>query len=141
MTPTTRKIVYALSFETIGIAVSTLGLLLLSDASPTDSLVVSAFASTIAMTWSFIFNLIFEAWEASQTTKGRSLARRAVHALGFEGGLVLLMLPLMAWWLDVSLLQALVYESGLIAIFIAYTYVFTWAFDRIFGLPASARPH
>lgn len=141
MTPTTRKIVYALSFETIGIAVSTLGLLLLSDAGPTDSLVLSAFASTIAMTWSFIFNLIFEAWEARQTTKGRSLARRAVHALGFEGGLVLLMLPLMAWWLDVSLLQALVYESGLIAIFIAYTYVFTWAFDRIFGLPASARPH
>ena len=141
MTPTTRKIVYALSFETIGIAVSTLGLLLLSDASPTDSLVVSAFASTIAMTWSFIFNLIFEAREARQTTKGRSLSRRAVHALGFAGGLVLLMLPLMAWWLDVSLLQALVYESGLIAIFIAYTYVFTWAFDRIFGLPASARPH
>jgi len=141
MTPTTRKIVYAVSFETIGIAVSTLGLLLISDSDPTESLVLSAFASTIAMTWSFIFNLIFEAWEARQTTKGRSLLRRTTHALGFEGGLVVLMLPLMAWWLDVTLWQALIYEAGLIVIFIIYTYVFTWAFDRIFGLPASARPH
>jgi len=67
--------------------------------------------------------------------------RRTTHALGFEGGLVVLMLPLMAWWLDVTLWQALIYEAGLIVIFIIYTYVFTWAFDRIFGLPASARPH
>lgn len=141
MTPTHRKILYAVSFETLGIAVSTLGLLVLSDASATDSLLLSAVASTIAMTWSFIFNALFESWESAQPTKGRSFARRSVHALGFEGGLLVLMLPMMAWWLQVSLWQALRYEAGLIALFIAYTYVFTWAFDRIFGLPTSARPH
>ena len=68
-----------------------------------------------------------------------SLRRRTVHALMFEGGLVLICIPVMAWWLQVGYLEALVYEAGLIALFIVYTYAFTWGFDRIFGLPASAR--
>ena len=74
-----------------------------------------------------------------QSTKGRSLRRRTAHALLFEGGLVLICIPLMAWWLQVGLLEAALYEAGLIAVFIAYTYIFTWGFDRLFGLPASAR--
>jgi|GEM_PF-2305098 len=36
---------------------------------------------------------------------------------------------------------ALIGAGMFFVIFIIYTYVFTWAFDRIFGLPASARPH
>ena len=61
------------------------------------------------------------------------------RALLFEGGLVLICIPVMAWWLQVGLLEALVYEAGLIVLFIAYTYLFTWGFDQVFGLPASAR--
>ncbi|WP_054008659.1 PACE efflux transporter [Cypionkella psychrotolerans] len=139
MTPTLRKILYAVSFETLGVAVATLGLLAMSEANATQSLILSAITATIAMGWSMGFNALFEAWEARQTTKGRSLARRSVHALLFEGGLVILVLPLMAWWLQVDLWTALQYEAGLILLFIIYTYVFTYSFDRIFGLPQSAR--
>ena len=57
----------------------------------------------------------------------------------FEGGLVLLMVPFLAWWMGVGLIEALVYDAGLLAFFAVYTLGFTWAFDRIFGLPASAR--
>jgi uncharacterized membrane protein len=111
----------------------------MSDASAGSSLVLSALTATIALCWSFVFNTVFEAWEARQPVKGRSLRRRTVHALMFEGGLVLICIPVMAWWLQVGYLEALAYEAGLIALFIAYTYAFTWGFDRIFGLPASAR--
>lgn len=139
MSPTTRKIIYAVSFETLGVAVATLGLLLMSEANATQSLILSAITASIAMGWSMAFNALFEAWEARQTTKGRSLTRRSVHALLFEGGLVVLVLPIMAWWLQVDVWTALSYEAGLIVLFIVYTYVFTWSFDRIFGLPQSAR--
>ena len=139
MTPTRRKILYAISFESFGIAVASLGLLAMSDASAAQSLVLSTLTASIALIWSFGYNSLFEAWEARQPTKGRSGTRRAAHALLFEGGLVILMVPVMAWWLGVGLVQALAYEAGLIALFIAYTYLFTWAFDRLFGLPASAR--
>ena len=139
MTPTRRKIVYAVSFETLGTLVASVALMLMSDADAGSSLALSILTATIALSWSYVFNTGFEAWEARQPVKGRSLSRRTVHALMFEGGLVLICIPVMAWWLQVGYLEALVYEAGLIALFIVYTYVFTWGFDRIFGLPASAR--
>jgi uncharacterized membrane protein len=139
MTPTRRKIVYAVTFETLGTLVVSTYLWLVSEATPASSFALSILTATIALCWSFAFNTAFEAWEARQAVKGRSLIRRTAHAILFEGGLVLILLPVMAWWLQVSLLQALVYEAGLIVLFIVYTYLFTWGFDRIFGLPASAR--
>ena len=139
MRPALRKVIYAICFETLGVAVASAGLLAMSEASVGQSVSLSVVTATVAMCWSYLYNSLFEAWEARQTVRGRSFARRSAHALIFEGGLVLILVPVMAWWLQVGLLEALVYETGLIVLFIAYTYVFTWGFDRIFGLPASAR--
>lgn len=139
MSPSRRKIIYAVSFETLGTLLASVALMLMADVDAGSSLVLSVLTATIALSWSFVFNTVFEAWEARQPVRGRSLRRRTVHALMFEGGLVLISIPVMAWWLQVGYLEALVYEAGLIALFIGYTYVFTWGFDRIFGLPASAR--
>jgi uncharacterized membrane protein len=139
MSPTVRKIVYAVSFETLGTLVASVALMLMSDASAGSALALSILTATIALSWSFVYNTVFEAWEARQSVTGRSLRRRTAHALLFEGGLVLICIPVMAWWLGVGFLEALVYEAGLITLFIVYTYLFTWGFDRIFGLPASAR--
>jgi uncharacterized membrane protein len=47
----------------------------------------------------------------------------------------------MAWWLNTSLLSALVADLGILAFFFVYAVAFTWAFDRLFGLPQSASPH
>lgn len=139
MTPTRRKIVYAVTFEALGTLVASVFLWLVSEASPASSFALSVATATIALCWSYVFNSVFETWEARQPVKGRPLTRRIAHALLFEAGLVLMLLPVMAWWLQVSLVQALVYEAGLILVFLVYTYLFTWGFDRVFGLPASAR--
>lgn len=135
-----RKLVYAVTFEALGVVVATIGLLVMSDASAGNSLGLAVLAATVAMNWSFAFNSAFESWEARQPRRGRSFGRRAVHALLFEGGLVLILMPLTAWWLGVGLWLAMVYEAGLIVLFIVYTWAFTWTFDAIFGLPEAARP-
>ncbi|MCZ8079732.1 MAG: PACE efflux transporter [Rhodobacteraceae bacterium] len=137
--PALRRILYAISFEAGGILLSAALLLLMAETTAGSSLVFSILASTVAMLWNLAFNAMFEAWETRQTTRGRSLKRRIAHALLFEAGLVLALLPLTAWWFSVTLVQALAYEAVLIAAFLIYTWAFTWAFDRIFGLPASAR--
>lgn len=139
MTPALRKIVYAVSFESLGVVVASVGLLLMSEASAGQSITLSILAASLALGWSVVFNSLFERWEARQDRRGRSLIRRSVHAILFEGGLVVILVPVTAWWLGVGLQQAIAYEAGLIALFILYTYIFTWGFDRIFGLPASAR--
>mgnify|MGYP002630742104 CR=1 FL=1 len=134
-----RKVLYSVLLEICGILVAGLTLLLMSSADASHTFSLSALAATVAMLWSFAFNTLFETWENRQIKRGRSWARRATHAILFEAGLVAVLLPLTAWWLSVSILRALMLEGVLVAVFIAYTYVFTWAFDRLFGLPQSAR--
>jgi uncharacterized membrane protein len=61
------------------------------------------------------------------------------HGAGFEGGLVIILLPVMSMWLDISLTAALVANLGLLTFFFFYAIAFTWCIDRVFGLPASAK--
>jgi uncharacterized membrane protein len=139
MSPTTRRVVQATLYECLAIAVVTPVLALAFSHPPGSAFVLSAVMSTIALAWNYVFNSLFERWEARQIVKGRSLARRIAHGVGFEGGLALILLPVMAWWLDVSLLAALMADLGLLAFFFVYTVAFTWVFDKVMGLPESAK--
>jgi uncharacterized membrane protein len=139
MSPFTRRVVQAALYESIAIAVVTPTLALAFSHPPGSAFVLSAVMSSIALAWNYIFNSLFERWEARQTVKGRSPKRRFVHGLGFEGGLAIILAPVMAYWLDISLWAAFVADLGLLAFFFFYTVGFTWAFDRIFGLPQSAK--
>ncbi|CAB5683021.1 Predicted membrane protein [Delftia tsuruhatensis] len=132
-----RRVVFVTLYELIAILASSLLFMALGQgAGHSGGMAVAA--STLAIAWNLGFNWLFEQWEARQRVKGRSVLRRVVHALGFEGGLALVLIPLMAWWFGVSLWEATVMEAGLLVFFLVYTYVFNWCFDHVFGLPASA---
>lgn len=134
-----RKIVYVSLFELFAVGLTTTTLMLLAGSSGAHASVAAVASSTVAVVWNFIFNSMFEAWEARQTTKGRSVARRIAHAIGFEGGLVAFLVPLFAWWLEISLWEAFIVDLWIVVFFLVYTFLFSMAFDRIFGLPASAQ--
>lgn len=104
-----------------------------------SSALLAVLLSGIAMTWNFVFNAGFEWWEARQPSRERTWRRRMIHGLGFEGGLALWLVPVMAWWLNIGWWDALVADLGLLVFFLGYAVVFTWCFDRVFGLPESAR--
>jgi uncharacterized membrane protein len=133
-----RRVVYVSIYELIAIAVATLGLAQFSSHGVAHAGVMAVVSSGIAVAWNFIFNTLFERWEARQAVRGRSLRRRVAHAVGFEGGLVFTLVPLFAWWFEITLWQALVMDLGLVVFFLCYTFVFNWGFDQVFGLPASA---
>lgn len=133
-----RKIVYVGLYEAIAIVSAGLGLSAMSGASLESAGVASVLASAIAVAWNLGFNTAFEAWESRQATRGRSIRRRIAHAVGFEGGLAAILVPVFAWWFDVGLWQAFVMDFALLLFFLVYTFVFNWAFDQVFGLPASA---
>ncbi|MBY4596970.1 PACE efflux transporter [Ottowia caeni] len=135
-----RKVVYIGLFELIAIAVTTVGFAWFSGQGAERAGVVAVLTSAVAVAWNLAYNTAFEKWESRQTVRGRSFKRRMAHALGFEGGLTVILVPLLAWLLQVSLWQALVLDFGLIVFFLAYAFVFNLAFDHVFGLPASALP-
>ena len=135
-----RKIVYVTLYELIAIAASTAGLALLSSSSVGHASVAAVASTVIAIVWNLTYNTLFERWEARQSVRGRSLRRRIAHAVGFEIGFIIMLVPLFAWWMDIGWWHALVLDLGLSAFFFFYTFAFNWAFDAVFGLPASALP-
>jgi len=139
MTPLTRRVLQAVLYEMGAIALTGPVIGLSFDTSAGSALMLAVTMSTIALAWNYVFNALFERWESRQAVKGRSAKRRLAHGIGFEGGLVVMLVPLMAWWLQTSLLTALMAELGILVLFFIYAVSFTWAFDKVFGLPASAK--
>ena len=133
-----RKIVYVTLYEAIAIASTTASLAGLADHDAGAAGIAAVLASATAVVWNLVYNTLFEAWEARQATRGRSLLRRVVHAIGFEGGLVLAIVPMFAWALDTSLVDAFLLDIGLVVFFVLYSFAFNWAFDLVFGLPKAA---
>jgi uncharacterized membrane protein len=137
--PRKRRVIQALTFESIAVAMVAPVMMFFFGEPPLSSFLLTVTMSAIAAAWNFGFNAAFEAWEVRQTIKGRNWKRRVVHGIGFELGLSVMLVPLMAVWLGLSLWEALLADAGLIAFFLVYAMVFTWCFDRVFGLPLSAR--
>jgi uncharacterized membrane protein len=138
MSPRTRRVLQAILYEVFAIAFVGPVLGFAFDKPMHSTLGLAVVLSSIALTWNYVFNTIFERWESRQTVRGRSLARRLAHGTGFEGGLTIILIPVMSLWLDITPLAAFVANLGLLAFFFVYAIAFTWAFDHVFGLPASA---
>ena len=141
MTPKARRVLQAILYEVFAIAFVGPVLSVAFDKSPASTMGLAFVLSSIALSWNYVFNTIFERWESRQSARGRSFARRLAHGMGFEGGLAVILIPVMALWLDISPLSAFLANLGLLAFFFVYAIAFTWAFDRIFGLPQSAAKH
>lgn len=135
-----RKIVHAVLFEVFAIISATLMFMAAADHDALSSGGLAVLTSVAALLWNMAYNAAFERWEKRQITRGRSLKRRIVHAIGFEGGLVVILLPLIAWWLEISIARALGLEIGMVLFFVIYGFVYNWCFDHVFGLPDSAKP-
>lgn len=135
-----RRVVYVGLYELVAIVLSAILLKLISNADTANSLGIAVAASAIAILWSLAFNYGFELWEKRHKHQGRSLGIRVLHAIGFEGGLVIFLVPVLAWWLEVSFIEALLLDLGLLAFFLFYTFAFNWVFDAVFGLPAAVIP-
>ncbi len=135
-----RKLVFITAYELIGWVISSVALAILSGNSAGVTGPLALAITTIAVSWNFIFNTLFEFWESRQVSRIRTFRRRFVHAVLFQLTLVVFLIPLIAWWLSVSLIQAFLLDFALIIFIPIYTFFFNWAFDKLFGVPASALP-
>ena len=135
------RIRHALSFELIGILLATpLGALLFGFPM-FDIGAVAILSATIAMVWNYIFNWIFDQLLVRAT--GSSLKTtwmRVVHSVLFEGGLLIALIPFIAWYLQIGLVEALIMDVSLSLFFLGYTVVFNLVYDRLFPLPEWGEP-
>lgn len=136
MRTTRDRIRHALSFEIIGLAIVTpLGAWVFG--MPMHDIgMIGLISATIATLWNYVYNLGFDRF--MQRVRGstqKTAPIRVAHAVLFEGGLLIVLLPPIAWYLGISLWQAFLMDVSFALFYMGYAFVFNWAYDRLFPLP------
>ena len=134
------RIRHALSFEIIGLILAIpLGAIVFHH--PMEDIgVITVVRSIVATGWNYLYNWGFDhALKRRTGSVQKSLPVRVGHAVLFELGLVALLMPFVAWYLGIGLIEALLLDVSLAAFYMVYAFVFNWAYDRVFPVPGEAR--
>ncbi|HEY4071672.1 MAG TPA: multidrug/biocide efflux PACE transporter [Herbaspirillum sp.] len=125
-----ERFFHAVMFELIAIGLSAAALFWLMGRPLSEAGGLAIAMSSIAMLWNMIFNALFD---RAQMRMGfqRTVPVRILHALLFELGLTIAIVPLAAWVLEISLLKALILDIGVLIFFLFYAFVFNWCYDAI----------
>lgn len=126
-----KRMIHALGYELILLCIGTPLLSLFMQQSLTHTGILWIMMSLAAVIWNMIFNLFFEKFERYQGWNQRTVAIRILHALGFEGGLLVVTVPMIAWMLEMSLGQALFVDMSLVICILGYTFMYQWCYDLI----------
>ncbi len=138
MRTTGDRIRHAVSFEIIGLIIVTPLGGWAFNLPIHDIGIVALVSATIATLWNYLYNLLFD--HAMLRIVGdvrKSPAIRVAHAVLFEIGLLLVLLPFIAWYLSVGVLEALMMDVSFALFYMVYAFVFNWVYDLVFPLPAS----
>ena len=126
----TERLFQAIGFELLAILICTPLLAWIMDKPMLDMGVVTVVIAALALAWNVVFNRAFD--HALQRFEiAHNAWTRVAHALMFEGGLVAVGVPLIAWWLNISLWQAFLLDAGVLLFFLPYTYVYHWVYDVV----------
>ena len=125
-----ERLFHALVFEIVAIMLTAAFLVGVMQHSISHAGGLAVAISLTAMMWNMGFNALFDKAQARLHFR-RTLGARAVHALLFETGLTLVVVPLAAWWLDIGLLEALILDIGLLVFFLFYTFAYNWSYDTL----------
>ena len=124
-------------FELGGLLLITPPFAWLSGVSLHESLGLLAVIALIAALWNAIYNTAFD-WIDGQLSgrlaDHRPALWRIVHAFGFEGGLVLISVPIVMAWTGMTWSAAFIADIGLALAYVVYAYVFNVVYDRVFPI-------
>lgn len=127
---------HAIGFELIGLLIAAPLASWLTGVALSHMGPLALFFSVLATLWNYVYNLGFDRLlQQRQGHTRKSLWQRVWHAIGFEGGLLTVALPAMAWWLEISLLEALVLDLGFVLFYLIYAFVYNLLYDRVFPIP------
>jgi len=133
-----ERIFHAMLFEAGALVLIASGTWLFTDESPFKIGGIGLVLSMIAMTWNYVFNAIFDRAVPGDRL-ARSKATRAVHALLFEAGMLSATVPVLMYFLEMTALEVLGLSVGSAVFFVAYAFVYNYAYDYVRDAVISGR--
>jgi len=127
-----ERIVHALLFEILAIGISAPLAAWLTGKSILSMGILTAVIAFMAIVWNMLYNWLFDNLQNRYRFE-RTVWIRMLHACGFELGLILVAVPFVAWWLDATLLYALITDIGLVLFYLPYAFFFNLGYDKLRG--------
>ena len=124
-----ERIFHATLFEILGIIFATPLAMWLTKKPALSMAALSAVISGMAMLWNMLFNWIFDVLQRRLHFR-RGILIRILHACCFEIGLIIMVVPLVAWWIETTLWHALVVDIGLVLFFLPYSFFYNLIYDK-----------
>lgn len=125
-----ERVFHAVCFEGIATAILAPTTAWLMQRSVLEMGGLTILLATTAMIWNIIYNALFDRfWPSHLVT--RTAKVRAFHALGFESGFIVIGVSIVAYVLNVSLIQAFTLEIGFFLFFLPYTMAYNWVWDKL----------
>ena len=126
-----ERVIHALSYEFFALLTITLIMVPLFNIQANKSITIGIAFSVFAVCWNVLFNYIFD-WGLTKLngSSSKSFTIRIIHALTFEGTMLIPTLPILAWYLDTTLYGALKIELFLIIYITIYTFAFNLIWDH-----------
>ncbi len=135
------RVRHAVLFELIGLATFTPLAAIVFNQPIAHMGVIGVVGATVATLWNFIYNLGFD--RALMRLRGevqKTIGIRIIHAVLFEAGLVVILIPFIAWYLQITLVAALLMDIAVVTFYLVYAFVFNIAYDWVFPIKASQQP-
>lgn len=125
-----ERVFHAVIFEVTANVIIALSLAWLMNVSVLQSGSLSVISALTATVWNFIFNKLFDSLQKKHQFQ-RTFLVRAIHAVGFETGLIISLTPVAMVMLNLTVTEAFFVEIGLVLFFLPYTMLFNWLYDYL----------
>lgn len=140
MRSTADRIRHAISFEILALLIVTPMSAWLFDKPLHEIGVVTIVSASIATGWNYLYNLGFDhALRRLRGTVRKTVSIRVLHAVIFEIGLLFVLMPFIAWYLSISLMEAFLIDVSFALFYLIYAFVFNWVYDVLFPVPEPVR--
>ena len=125
-----RRLIHAVSYEVILLVIIAIALSFIFSMPLEVTGVLGVIMAVISVIWNMIFNNYFEKIEHKYNWE-RTVPVRILHAVGFEGGLLIATVPMIAYMMNMTIVEAFILDIGLTLCILVYTFIFQWCYDLI----------
>ncbi|AFM59999.1 PACE efflux transporter [Enterobacter cloacae subsp. dissolvens] len=125
-----ERVFHAVIFEVTANVIIALSLAWLMNVSVLQSGSLSVISALAATAWNFVFNKFFDALQKKYAFQ-RTFLVRGIHAVCFETGLIITLIPVAMVMLNLTVTEAFFVEIGLVLFFLPYTMLFNWLYDYL----------
>lgn len=124
-----ERLIHSILFELMLIVIFTAILKIITKYEINTVFTLTVTLTIIAVTWNFIYNWIFDKYVTGPRIN-RSFKVRCIHATLFEFGLLFPTIPVIAYSLQIGIIEAFILDIGFVIFVLFFTVVYNYVYDR-----------